>query len=134
MTFAERALAIFERETDPQGPFVAHALWVIGVSRSNLGQFDRAISALERARKNREVPNALPAELAEVHFALGRTLLDAGVRRGSGEWSSSCARGPSIQQAPRTTFVEADLRELDRWLARAADRAAHPAVSGARLR
>jgi serine/threonine-protein kinase len=113
--FAERALAIFERETDPAGPFVAHALWVIGVSRSNLGDFDRAIPALDRARKNREVPNALAAELAEVHFALGRTLYDAGVDAKRGMELVARARG-EYQQAPRTTFVEADLRELDRWL------------------
>jgi serine/threonine protein kinase len=115
LTFAERAFAIFERETDPKGPFVAHALWVIGVSRSNLGQFDRAIPALERARTNREVPNAPAAELAEVHFALGRTLHDAGVDRARGLELVTRAR-TEYQKAPRTTVVEAELRELDRWL------------------
>ena len=113
--FAERALAMFERETDPQGPFVAHALWVIGVCRSNLGQFDRALPALERARRNREVPNALAVELAEVHFALGRTLFDGGTDREQGMELVIRARD-EYQRAPRTTLVDADLGELNRWL------------------
>ena len=106
---------MFERETDPQGPFVAHALWVIGVCRSNLGQFDRALPALERARRNREVPNALAVELAEVHFALGRTLFDGGADREQGMELVIRARD-EYQQAPRTTLVDADLSELNRWL------------------
>ena len=106
---------MFERETDPQGPFVAHALWVIGVCRANLGQFDRALAALERARTNREVPNALAVELAEVHFALGRTLFDGGADREQGMELVIRARD-EYQQAPRTTLVDADLSELNRWL------------------
>jgi serine/threonine protein kinase/tetratricopeptide (TPR) repeat protein len=116
LEFAQRALAIFERETDPNGPFVAHALWVIGAAACNLGAFDRALPALERARENREAANAVAAELGEVHLALGRTLFDGGVDRERGMALVLRAR-QEYQQAPRTTFVDVDLTELNRWLA-----------------
>ena len=81
----ERALAIFERETDPNGPFVAHSLWVIGASACNMGAFDRALPALERAREDREASNAVASELGEVHLALGRTLFDGGLDQRAGD-------------------------------------------------
>jgi tetratricopeptide (TPR) repeat protein len=113
--FAERALAIFERETDPTGPFVAHSLWVIGAAACNRGAFDRALPALERARQNREAANAIASELGEVHLALGKTLFDGGVDRERGLELVRRARH-EYQQAPRTTFVDGDLAELNRWL------------------
>jgi tetratricopeptide (TPR) repeat protein len=114
--FAERALAIFERETDPRGPFVAHSLWVIGASAAEVGAFERALPALERARTNREASGAVASELGEVHFALGRTLFEAGVERSRGLELVALAR-QEYEQAPKTTFVERDLAELNRWLA-----------------
>jgi serine/threonine-protein kinase len=114
--FAERALPIFEREMDPNGLFVAHALWVIGLSAVNLGRFEQALPLLERAQRNREASNVTASELAEVHFALGRTLFDGGVDRARGIELALRARH-EYQQAPRTAFVESDLVELNHWLA-----------------
>jgi len=114
--FAQRALAIFERETDASGPFAAHALWVIGAAACNAGAFDRALPALERACKNREAANAIASELGEVHLALGRTLFDGGLDKERGMALVLRAR-QEYQQAVRTTFVDGDLTELNRWLA-----------------
>jgi tRNA A-37 threonylcarbamoyl transferase component Bud32/tetratricopeptide (TPR) repeat protein len=114
--FAERALPVLEREMDPNGLFVAHSLWVIGLAACNLGQYDRALPQLERARRNREASNATVSELAEVHFALGRALFDGNADRGLGRELVLRAR-QEYQQAVRTTFVDTDLAELDRWLA-----------------
>jgi serine/threonine-protein kinase len=113
--FAERALPIFERETDPTGPFVAHASWVVGLAAAHLGDLDRALPALERARKIREGSNAVAGELGEVHFALGRTLYEDGARRRGMELVLRARQ--EYLQAPQTTFVEADLADLNRWLA-----------------
>jgi hypothetical protein len=71
---------------------------------------------LERAQRNREASNVTASELAEVHFALGRTLFDGGVDRGRGIELALRAR-QEYQQAPRTAFVESDLVELNHWLA-----------------
>jgi serine/threonine-protein kinase len=114
--FAERALPILEREMDPNGLFVAHSLWVIGLGACNLGQFDRALPLLERARRNREASNATVSELGEVHFALGRTLFDGGTDPRRGMELVLRAR-QEYQQALKTTFVETDLAALDSWLA-----------------
>ncbi len=81
-----------------------------------MGAFDRALPALERARENREASNAVAAELGEVHLALGRTLFDGGLDRERGMALVLRAR-QEYQQAPRTTFVDGDLADLNRWLA-----------------
>jgi tetratricopeptide (TPR) repeat protein len=114
--FAERALAIFQREMDPQGLFVAHAQWVIGVGAYHEGDFERARDALECAQRNRARANAIAAERGEVNFALGRTLVDGNLDKERGLALVQRAR-EEYQQAPRNPFVAADLAEVESWLA-----------------
>lgn len=112
---AEKALEILERETDPSGLFVAHPLWVVGVGACHLEDYGRARPALERALSNRQTANASASDLAEVRFALGRTLFDGGIDHAKGLALVARARD-DYRQAPRTAFVESDLAALDAWL------------------
>jgi hypothetical protein len=71
---AQRALAIFERETEPEGIFVSTAQTTLGISYLGIGAIDRACPLLEQAALNRESHDREPARLGEVHFALARAL------------------------------------------------------------
>ncbi len=113
---AARSLAIFERETDPDGAWVTYPLLTLGLSLLGTGRLDEAARVLERATTIREALEKAPARLAEVHFALGRALhTRAGETARALELVRRARR--EYQESPATPALEMDLGELDRWLA-----------------
>jgi tetratricopeptide (TPR) repeat protein len=112
---AERALGVFERETDPEGLYVTYALSALGLSHIGMGRFQEAVPPLERAVRIREAKENVPAKLAEVHFALGRALCGAGRAQERARTLATKARGEYLK-APVTPATERELAEIDRWL------------------
>jgi tetratricopeptide (TPR) repeat protein len=112
---ASQALAIFERETDPQGAWVTYPLLTLGLSLLGTGRLDEAARVLERATTIREALEKAPARLAEVHFALGRALHP---RAGEASRAVELVRRArrEYEQSPPTPALEMDLGDLDRWL------------------
>ena len=78
---AARALAVFERESDPQGLFITYALVALGTSALGLGSIEVALPALERANEIRSAKEPDPARRAEARFMLARALWDQGQDR-----------------------------------------------------
>jgi serine/threonine protein kinase/tetratricopeptide (TPR) repeat protein len=113
---AAQALAIFERETDPQGAWVTYPLLTLGLSLLGMGRLDEAARVLERATTIREALEKAPARLAEVHFALGRALHP---RTGETARALELVRRArrEFEESPATPAIEMDLGDLDRWLA-----------------
>jgi tetratricopeptide (TPR) repeat protein len=112
---AAQALAIFERETDPNGLRVTYPLYALGLSELGVGHPAEALVALERAVKIRDAQEQSPARLAEVHFALGRALHDSG---GSRERARKLvARACEEYASAAKTPVEArDFADAQQWL------------------
>ena len=114
---AERALAVFERETDPEGLYVTYPLMTLGLSHIGTGRFDEALAALERAARIREAKENVPAKLAEVHFALARALWGAGDELPDARGAGRARARASTSQAPATPATAARAGR-DRPLAR----------------
>jgi tetratricopeptide (TPR) repeat protein len=113
---ASSALAIFERETDPDGAWVTYPLLTLGLSLLGTGRLDEAARVLERATKIREAQEKAPARLAEVHFALGRALH---ARAGETSRALDLVRRArrEYEESPATPAIRMDLADLERWLA-----------------
>ena len=100
--FAERALPILEREMDPNGLFVAHSLWVIGLVRLPPGPSTTApCPLLERARRNREASNVerLGARGGALRARQGAVRRGRRPRTRGRSWF--CARSRSTSRRPR---------------------------------
>ena len=113
---AARALAIFERETGPASGLVAYPLLTLGLSHLGTDEPAQAIPLLERAAHIREASETPAAMLAEVHFALGRALAQAGADPPRARELVDRARR-EYGEAPRTPLVEKDIGDVERWLA-----------------
>ncbi len=114
---AEGALAVFERETDPQGLYVTYPLLALGLCHMGMGRFQEAVAHLERAVRIREAKETAPAKLAEVHFALGRALWGARGDRVRARTLTETAR-TEYRRAPATPATQRELAEIDRWIER----------------
>jgi len=113
---AERALAVFERETDPEGLTVTYPLTALGCSLAGSGHFVEAVPLLERAASIRDAKETLTAKLAEVHFGLGRALWGAGRERSRALDLTVLARAEYLA-APATPATQRELGAIDLWLA-----------------
>ena len=113
---AAQALAIFERETDPNGLRVTYPLYALGLSELGLGHPAEALVALERAARIRDALEQVPARRAEVHFALGRALHDGGGdrRRARNLVEQACRE---YSAATRTAVDARDFADAQQWLA-----------------
>jgi tetratricopeptide (TPR) repeat protein len=112
---AAQALAIFERETDPNGLRVTYPLYALGLSELGVGHPAEALTALERAARIRDAQEQVPARRAEVHFALGRALHDGGGDRARARKlvEQACREYSSATLTP----VEArDFADAAQWL------------------
>ncbi len=112
---AAQALAIFERETDPNGLRVTYPLYALGLSEMGVGHPAEALVALERAAQIRDAQEQSPARLAEVHFALGRAIRDSGGSRERARElvEQACREYAAAAKSP----VEArDFAEAQQWL------------------
>src|SRR5262249_27763923 len=112
----ERVLAVFERESDPEGIYVTYPLSCLGVSYMGVGRFAEAVPPLERAVRIREAKETLPAKLAHVHFALARALWGAG-RDLPPALSRSGRAARHYSPPPRHRPTQRDLPQIERWLA-----------------
>jgi eukaryotic-like serine/threonine-protein kinase len=112
---AQRALAVFERETDPTGLTVSYPLAALGSSLVGSGDFEEAVPLLERAASIRDAKETETAKLGEVHFALGRALWGAGLERSRALALTVRARDEYLA-APATPATQRELDEIDRWL------------------
>ena len=114
------ALVAAENGSDPSGLMVTYPLRTLGLCYLELGCFDNALAALERASALREANDQMPVRLAEVHFPLARA-----VEAASGDRVRAVALAQRARHeyalAPSTPLVEKELAELEAWLA------AHPA-------
>jgi tetratricopeptide (TPR) repeat protein len=117
---AQRALAIFERETEPDGIYVTAALTPLGLAYLDDGLPDQALPILERAVRNREANEAgAPARLGEVHFALARALWQATDANGDQRRARALAeraRG-EYTETPASPAVERIQAVIGQWLA-----------------
>jgi tetratricopeptide (TPR) repeat protein len=112
---AAQALAVFERETDPNELRIAYPLYALGLSELGVGHPVEALVALERAARIRDALEKVPARRAEVHFALGRALFDVGGDRGRARKlvEQACREYAS---ATRTPSEARDFADAQQWL------------------
>jgi serine/threonine protein kinase/tetratricopeptide (TPR) repeat protein len=110
-----RALAIFERETDPRGVWVTYPLRTLGLCQLATGRVEEARAALERCVEIREAIEKNPMRLAEVHYPLARALDAMGDRARALALGQRARR--EYEEAPPTPLSQKDLAELDLWLA-----------------
>jgi eukaryotic-like serine/threonine-protein kinase len=111
---AVRALAIFEREADPDGLFVFVALVALGLAHLGAGKTAEACPLLERANRIGEARAPTVAHRAQARFALARALWEAD--RGRAMALATTARR-EYAGSPQTPATERELRGLDAWLA-----------------
>jgi eukaryotic-like serine/threonine-protein kinase len=118
---AQQALAVFERETDPEGRYASYPLLSIGLSRIGTGRFREAVVPLERAVRIREGKDTAPARVAEVHWALARALHGAGSDPPRAVALALRAQREYLE-APSTPTTRRELAQIDRFLADHGDR------------
>ena len=117
---AARALAIFERETDPEGLYVTYPLLVLGLAELGLGRAAQAVPFLERAHSIRDAREAAPARRGEARFALARALW----QKGDGE-SLDRPRAHALavearaeyERSPPAPAIARELEAITAWLA-----------------
>lgn len=109
----DEALEILERAGEADDFDSAVALEGLGGSLLALGQHERAVAVLLRARAARLSRPARPGDLGEARFLLARALWRSGDRAGARD-EARAARGllAAVDPAP-----EERLREVDEWLA-----------------
>ena len=113
---ARQALAVFERETDPDGLLVSYPLYALGLSELGVGHPAEALAALERSARIRDALEQVPARRAEVHFALGRALHDGGGDRRRARSLVEQARR-EYSSATLTPVDARDFADAEQWLA-----------------
>ncbi|HSZ81188.1 MAG TPA: tetratricopeptide repeat protein, partial [Polyangia bacterium] len=112
---AESALAVLERETDPEGFLVTFPLRTLGLCDLGVERFGAALARFERAAAIRDAIEKAPLRLAEIHFPLARALLGAGGDRARAIALARRARR-EYERASMTPVVARELVEVDRWL------------------
>ena len=114
--WAQRALAIFERTTSPDGLVLAYPLTALGVALLGDGQPATAMPFLERAVALRDVSEGKPSTRAESRFSLARALDAAGQDRQRAQALARQARAEHASDVgPASARQQA---AIDAWLAR----------------
>ena len=113
---AQRALAVFGRETDPDGLTVTYPLTALGRSLVGSGHVAEAVPLLERAVSIRDAKETLTDKLGEVHFALGRALWEVGTEHSRALELAVRARAEYLA-TPATPATQRELGAIDLWLA-----------------
>jgi tRNA A-37 threonylcarbamoyl transferase component Bud32/Tfp pilus assembly protein PilF len=119
---AAEALAVFERETNPDGYIVTLPLRTLGLCHLAEGRPADARPLLERAVAIREARYQTALRLAEVHFPLARALF---ARRSDRERALELGRRARDEylQGALPPLAKRDLADLDAWLAASAQEA-----------
>jgi tetratricopeptide (TPR) repeat protein len=113
---ATRALAVLEREADPDGLYITYPLVSLGITYLGLDQSDRAVPILERAHAIREVKEPIAAKRAEARFALARALARQG-QDPARALSLARTAGDEYRQSPMTPDLARELGALEAWIA-----------------
>jgi hypothetical protein len=113
---AARALAILERETEPNAFVRSVPLRTLGLCNLELGRPRVAAECLERAMAIRETNGANPLRLAEVRYPLARALYaDRATRARALEMAEKALR--EYQEAGALPVAARDRAQLEVWLA-----------------